>query len=136
MSLLDRIKSDQLQARVARDTGKASFLTVLLGEAERVSKQATDEQMIKILRKLVNDNTDTIERIKVDLEDEFKLRAEIHIANSYLPTLMTEAYLHRIFNDHYQGEKNKGKMMAFLKQNYAGQYDGQLAAKVVDSLLK
>ena len=135
MSLLDRIKSDQLQARVARATNRAAFLTVMLGEAERVSKQATDEQMVKILSKLVKDNLDTISNVSDDLV-KAKLQDEIDIAKDYLPTLMTEAYLHRIFETYYTGEKNKGQMMAFLKKNYVGQYDGKVAATVVDSLLK
>ncbi len=111
MSLMQILKDDQLVARKARNTVKASLLTTLIG----VAKKDTDAQILHALA----DEADILE--------------------SYLPKQLTieqiDNYLTQaVFHDGL--ELNKGKMMKYLKDNFTGQYDGKVAAQVIDVYLK
>jgi uncharacterized protein YqeY len=68
-------------------------------------------------------------------------RFELEILNSYLPVQMSDETLrHRIVNyievSKLEGAKDMGKVMAFLKSNFDGQYDGKRASEITRELLK
>ena len=53
MSLLQLIKDDALQARKDRDKVKSAVLILLIGECERIAKDATDEQVKSVGKKML-----------------------------------------------------------------------------------
>lgn len=139
MTLLTQIKSDQLAARKARNLEKSSLLTTLIGEASMIGKNdgnrdSTDAEVIGVIRKFlkgVKENLDIVGDHNTAVCDI--LNAEEEILSSYLPKQMTEEQIKAAL----EGQaKNKGLLMKYLKDNFAGQYDGKLAAQVVDEFLK
>jgi hypothetical protein len=128
MALIDKIRENQLAARKARDTIHASLLTTLLGEVGIVAKNAgrtdaTDEEVIATVKKFVKNNESIPDGVRNVTHD-----AELHILEEYLPKQLTRDELLAIKGT--RGFANKGEWMKFLKDNYAGQYDGKIASEV------
>ena len=124
MSLLEKIRADQLAARKARDAEKVSTLTTLLSDAARVGKddgdrESTDAEVIAVVRKFLKSNAENM-RIAGDRRDSEwcdTLDAEREVVEAYLPKQMTKAEIMDRLKDL---EKNKGALMKYLKDNFAG----------------
>jgi hypothetical protein len=128
MSLIEQIRQDQLAARKARDTINASLLTTLLGEVGIVAKNAgrvdaTDEEVIATIKKFVKNNESIPDGARNVTHD-----AELHTLEAYLPKQLSRDELITIKGT--RGFANKGEWMKFLKENYAGRYDGKMASEV------
>ena len=137
MTLMNQIKNDQIQARKNRETDKASLLTTLIGEASMIGKNAnretTDDEVMAVVRKFIKNANEFISLSK----DEAKvatLQTEVATLSVYLPQQMTESELADALRESGVAS-NKGLMMKFLKEHFAGKYDGPTAAKVVDSVI-
>lgn len=136
MTLIEQIKKDQLTARKNRDAVATSLLTVLMSEALMVAKNdgreaPTDEEVVASVRKFLKGNAEVQLHAKDEALDIAKREAEL--LNGYLPKQLTEVELGGIITS--LNEPNMGKIMAHLKANYTGQYDGALASKVVKKVL-
>ena len=141
MSLLARIKSDQLTARKAKQAVTASLLTTLIGEASMVGKNAgretTDAEVVATIRKFLKGVDESL-RVAGDYRDGEMVSVlweEKTALESYLPRQMDKSELKRVLTQFNAENANKGVLMKFLKDNFAGQYDGKLAAQVVDEFL-
>lgn len=144
-TLLDRIKADSLEARKARSL-VAGPLTALLGEIGTKEKTfsparpITEAEVIAIVRKFLNGVEESLAAMK-DLGGErieserTKLLAEKAKFESYLPTQMTEEAIRAVAEARKAAGDGMGQIMAYLKANHAGQYDGGLASKVVKAVL-
>ena len=149
--LIDRIRADQLAARKARDSVAAGLLTTLIGEATSVSEEEfraaaeaargddgdavavsvpiTDEKVTATIVKFLKNAKANRELMKTS---DAKTEREIEILSAYLPQQMTEADL-RAAIDGFRRDNpgaNVGGVMAFLKANHAGLYDGRLASQL------
>jgi uncharacterized protein YqeY len=133
--LIDQIKSDNLAARKAHDSAKASLLTTLLGEAEMIGKNdgnrpTTDAEVQEVIQKFVKNNKLTITALKDVGAEQF--HKENEILAGYLPKMLSEDELKAVILSY--GTKNMGEIMKQLKTNHAGMYDGQMASKIAKSL--
>lgn len=145
MSLILQIKKDQLQARKNSQTAEATLLTTLLGEAAMIGKNAgnretTDEEVVAVIKKFVKNNTELMGYAEAESNAYLSARDENDFLSQYLPSQMTEedirvAVQTRIVTLDEISPKLMGSVMKWLKDNYAGQYDGGLASKVVKELL-
>jgi len=145
MSLILQIKKDQLQARKNSQTVEATLLTTLLGEAIMIGKNAgnretTDEEVVAVIKKFVKNNTELMGYAESESNSYLNARDENDLLSHYLPSQMTEedirtAVQTRIVTLDEISPKLMGSVMKWLKYNYAGQYDGGLASKVVKELL-
>ena len=141
MTLLEQIKADQLQARIAADKAKASILTTLIGEAEMVGKNdgnrdTTDQEVIATIKKFIKNIDETI----AVAGSTDTLVAEKDALQVYLPRQLTEPELrvtigNIIVTQGLSGPKAMGQLMGELKKNHAGSYDGALASRLVKELL-
>lgn len=139
MSLMEKIRQDQIQARKNRDAEKASLLTTLLGEASMKGKndgnrESTDAEVEETIRKFLKG---VRENLKLALERNDHewintVKVEQSILEAYLPKQMTADEIREKLSG---VEKTKPAMMKYLKANFAGLYDGATASKVVDELL-
>jgi uncharacterized protein len=144
MSLIERIRADQVLSRKAYDVTKASLLTTLIGEAEMIGKNAgnravTDEEVVGVIKKFVKNMNETIgyiggindvTPIKVDI-----LR-EISTLSEYLPKQMTDSELELAIGSIVeQVGKDMGKIMGELRRLYVGRYDGKMASSLVKNVL-
>lgn len=152
MALLDELKADQLAARKANARLKADLLTTLIGEAGQITTEefkrgvtkVTDDKVVATLAKFVKSTKQTLENLaterarrlqtggdasKVD-ERITAAEAELAVLSAYGPKQMSSAQLREVidaFRANTPGA-NVGMIMAHLKANFAGQYDGKAAS--------
>ena len=143
MTLIEQIKIDQVAARKAHQALAASLLTTLLGEANAVGKnkgnrEPTDAEVVALVKKFINGMDESIAYLqKYENPEALKtVTAEKAIISVYLPKQMTDdeikAALVTIVAD---VGPNMGKVMAALKAQYEGLYDGKAAAGIVKSVI-
>lgn len=133
--LYELIAKDRLVARKHKEAGKASLLTVLVGEIDKRAKDdgnraATDEDCMAVIQKLLKSVN---ENLKLR-PDESDFHVEKSILEYYLPAQLNEIQLLELFKG--SQPMNIGSAMSFLKMNYAGQYDSKLASKVAKEYLE
>lgn len=141
MSLIERIRADQLAARKMKAENIAPLLTTLLGEAQMVGKndgnrESTDAEVVAVIKKFIKNIDILLEQVGSSPQHE----AEKAILARYLPTQIGESYLVIMVSDYAQEHalftpKDMGKIMKHFKQHYAGHYDGKMLSKVVKQFL-
>lgn len=152
MALLDQLKADQLAARKQNDRLKADLLTTLIGEATQITTEefkrgvteVTDDKVVATVAKFSKNIKLTLENLASERArlaeaggDASKVNerieaaeTELAILSSYGPKQMTEAEL-RAAIDAFKAsnpDANVGAIMAHLKTNFGGQYDGKAAS--------
>ena len=152
MALLDTLKADQLAARKSNDRLKADLLSTLIGEATQITTEefkrgvteVTDEKVAATVAKFLKNTKQTLENLASERarlidagSDASKVDARIAAAeteqailSSYSPQQMTEAELREAINAFRAGapDTNVGAIMAHLKANFGGRYDGKAAS--------
>lgn len=95
MSLLETLHAKLTEARKARNTLQMNVLQVLLGDASmveaRTGKKATDEEIDKMVRKLVVGNNETMELLRqkgMASNPDYTRRTE---ENAFLTTLLPQS---------------------------------------------
>jgi len=78
MKVQNKIREDMVSAMKLRDTETVSLLRVVSGEFGRVGKDLSDEQSIKVIRKMV-ENAKELGNLK-----------EVEILDKYLPKMYSE----------------------------------------------
>jgi len=136
MSLYQNIKNAQLEARKARDQVSIGLLTTLLGEAAMPGKndgnrESTDLEVVAVIKKFVKNN----ESIPVSARSEVH-DTELKLLGQWLPKQLSEAELKGLIAASASivigGSKpSMGELMQSLKDNFAGQYNGALASKLI-----
>ena len=152
MALLDEFKADQLAARKSNDRLKADLLTTLIGEATQITTEEfkrgvteiTDEKVAATVAKFLKNTKLTLENLaserarlieaggdtsKIDQRTK-AAETELAILSSYGPKQMTESELRQAIDDFRAAnpDANVGTIMAHLKTNFGGQYDGKAAS--------
>jgi uncharacterized protein YqeY len=142
MSLLDKIREDQLLARKTGAGAKALLLTTLIGEAAMIGKNngnrpTTDEETIKVINKFIKNNAEFLSKI-TDEKKKLALNLEQEILNGYLPKQLTteEMREHITSLKLTQPNLNLGSIMSFFKKNFAGLYDGRVLSTLAGEMLK
>ena len=135
MTLKEQIAKDKLSAMKEGNQTKKLVLSTLLGEldskskeARRVSPELADAEVIAIVKKLIAANVEC----NVTDENEY--------LEVYMPKELSEAELTSIIKEQvetngYSGMKDMGKIMSFLTENYAGQFDGKKVSQIVKTFL-
>lgn len=148
MTLLETIRKAQLQARKEKRAADASTLTTLIGESEMIGKNdgnraSTDAEVVNVIKKFVKNIDETLNVLAKDSSKADRVEAltgEKALLVTFLPQQLSEDQLRTILGGFVSAltEKNPkmmGKVLASLKEQYAGQYDGALASKVAKELL-
>lgn len=140
MSIIQKIKADQLAARKDRDAFKSSLLTTVIGEAEAVGKNKgnrapTDDEVVALITKFIKNVKETI-NVLPEIVDKTTFLNELDILNAYLPQKMSAQELNiAVANAIMTVGPTKGLIMGHFKKNHAGLYDGAELAKMVDSAI-
>lgn len=127
MSIQEEIHVHLRNAILTSNGEVKSLLRVVIGEMNRQGKVLTNDQVISIIKKMI-ENAKIIGNQK-----------EIAILETYLPQQLSEDELGGlisalIYANNY-GVKDMGKIMTALKEKYAGRYDGKLASTLAKDLL-
>jgi uncharacterized protein YqeY len=125
MGLQDKINMHLKNAILTSDNEVKSLLRVLIGEMNREGKVLSDERVIAIVKKM-------IENAKITVN-------EIQILETYLPKQMSETEIGSIvsalvFENNYT-MKDIGKIMNEFKTKYNGQYDGKIVNNKIKEVL-
>ena len=139
MSLLDSIRSDALTARKAKDP-MAGVLVTLIGEADTAMKAMKaprpleDAEIVAIVRKFIKNIDETL-AVVTGADAAGKARAERAALEIYLPVQMTAGEIAAFARLVAVETPGLGPVMARLKAERAGQYDGKLASAIVRETL-
>lgn len=146
MTLIQKIKDQQLIERKAQNSAAAVPLTTLIGEAEAIGKNngrtVTDAEVVALLKKFVKNALETLSLAQTHgytLQVPV-LTAEIELFSQYLPRQMSEEVLTTvmksiIIEQSIVSSKQMGLLMKNLKATYDGAYDGAMASRVSKQLL-
>jgi uncharacterized protein YqeY len=111
-------------------------------ESERAGKALAEDDLLGILQKMVKQRQESVEIYdqagRKELADQE--RGEIEVIKGFMPQQMSEAEAKAaiaevIAQTGAQGVRDMGKVMAALKQGYAGKMDFGMASGLVKSLL-
>jgi uncharacterized protein YqeY len=148
--LRDEINTALKEAMKARDERRVSTLRLINAafqtadiEAETTKKSAlSNDTLLGLLQKMIKQRQESVEIYdkagRKELADQE--RAEIVIIQAYLPKQMSEAEAKAAIAEVIkatgaQSVKDMGKVMAVLKQDYAGKMDFGKASGLVKGLL-
>ena len=134
-TLLQNIKADRLEARKNKEASTASILTTLLGELETQFKkdgiEVSDTMVIARCKKFIEGISENLKFATGDKIDFYN--HEIAVLEKYLPKQLLETEIVTILSE--LKPANVKVAMEYLKVNYAGRYNGQLASKVAKDLV-
>lgn len=125
MSLQRKIQADLKESMIQKNEAKRDLLRVVVGEMSREKYQEVQDSRVVTIIKNMIENARIVGNTN-----------EIAILETYLPTQLDDTSLKqeiiKIIGDKaYTNIKEMGKVMADLKAKYPGQYDGQVASKIV-----
>jgi uncharacterized protein YqeY len=126
MSLKERIQTDHMLALREGNKIKRNVLGVLLSDIDREGKNSvsTDEQVMKVTKKLVEDN------ILSKTENE-----NVYLT-CYLPQMLSDEELEKHIGYVSAGapgltKPTMGEIMKYLKEEFPGRYDGKKASEII-----
>jgi len=128
MTLKEQIQKDRVTAMKEGNKEKRLVLSTLVGELDRIDKNPTDAQVIKKVKSLIDSN--------IECGNE----SENVFLEGYLPQMLSDNELETIITNYINqmsisGMSNMGKVMAYLKNQYPGKYDGKTASQLVKNVL-
>ena len=148
MSLLDQIRADLIAARKARaDSTKIMLLNTLVGEAERVGKDAgnrdtTDAETIAIIKKFAKNAELTKSGLEKFGRDAGSIQHEIAILATYLPAALPVEEIESVVMEIVDGlddpkAKNAvGVVNKALKERFGEAFDGSTMVPIVKRILE
>ena len=151
MSLAKKISEDVKSALKGGDKKKLSIARYIYSELknflikenlDRDVIKLSDENVIKIIKTQLKQKKESLEfalqaKIQSKIDD---LEFDINYLNNFLPTLIDDDSTKNIILDHIKENnlenKDFGKIMGFLKQNYNNKIDMNLASKIIKHIFK
>lgn len=148
--LTTKIKSLQLAARKERDQIATNLFTTLLGELTTMEVNmrciVPDSETIKVVQKFIKNNDFTISSLEStgvvvntkEWDQLQKLKDENILLATLLPQQLNEKELRALIAKELFQDIEPPTMqdiMKFLKENYAGRYDGKLASTIAKNLI-
>jgi len=132
MNLQNQMKKDLLAAIKARDGEKKDALRVILGEFGRLDKkELSDEEVVKILKKLMKSEKEVLEQKGEAADSEF-----IRVIEDYLPKMATEeeitVWIHQ--NIDFSQFKNKMQAMGLIMKHFGATTDGNFVKKIIQKM--
>jgi uncharacterized protein YqeY len=128
MELLEKINKDFMSAYKNRDMETKNYLGFLKSEVTKETKTPDDAYIVGKFKAM----------IKNSLETNSLNSLELDILNKYVPRQMTSDELETVITTGIIDgiNKNMGSIMKYLRENYAGEYDGKMASELTKEILK
>ena len=151
MSLAKKISDDVKSALKGGDKKKLSIARYVYSELknflikenlDRDVLKLSDENIIKIVKTQLKQKKESLDfatkaKDQVRIED---LEFDINYLSEFLPTMMDEKNTIDIISNYIKENnlenKDFGKIMSFLKQNYNNKIDMNLASKIIKNIFK
>lgn len=131
MTLQDNLKADLKTAMKTKDDVRKDALRVVMGEMARLDKKVfPDEDVVKILKKLIKSEKEMLEKSGQGERSPF-----IDVIESYLPKMADEAEIQRWIADNidFSTYKNKMQAMGAIMGHFGPAADGNTVKKVLQT---
>ena len=151
MSLAKKISDDVKSALKGGDKKKLSIARYVYSELknflikenlDRDVLKLSDENIIKIVKTQLKQKKESLD-FAIEAKDQVRIEDldfDINYLNDFLPKMMNEKNTIDIISNHIKENnfenKDFGKIMGFLKQNYNNKIDMNLASKIIKNILK
>lgn len=99
-----------------------TLLGTVIGELDRITKNPTDEQVVRVIKKMIEDNCEI---------DSLESKEENFVLSKFLPSQLSENQIKDIILE--QQFKSIKDCMQYFKDNYIGKYDGKLVSKLYNN---
>ncbi|PIP37229.1 MAG: hypothetical protein COX19_17135 [Desulfobacterales bacterium CG23_combo_of_CG06-09_8_20_14_all_51_8] len=132
MTIQEQMKKDLMQAMKDKDEEKKSALRVVMGEFGRgETKTLDDDAVVKILKKLVKSEMETLEKSGRAMESRY-----IEILESYLPKMASEDDIRQWIGQHidFSNYKNKMQAMKDIMAHFGSCADGSRVKEILQRL--
>ncbi len=132
MGLQVRIKKDLMASMKARDEDRKNTLRVVMGEFARMDKkEVSDDEVIKVLKKLVKSEREVLEK-----KGETGGSAFISIIESYLPRMASDDEIKEWIGGNVDFSKFKNKMQAMgqVMKHFGSTADGARVREIMQGL--
>jgi len=132
MNLQKQIKKDLSAAIKAQDAQRKDTLRVILGEFARLDKkELSDDDVLKILKKLLKSEKEVLEQKGQGTESAF-----IGIVETYLPQMASEAEIYEWIkhNIDFAQFKNKMQAMGSIMKHFGATADGNSVKKILQQM--
>ena len=147
MSLLKNITDDMYLSMKSGDKEKANTLRTLISKLKdrqiKLRKDISDDEALKIIKTLVKQRKESAEIYSKAGREELaeKENFEISILGNYLPKLMSEedilSLIKKIVDEtNAKDLSDIGKVIPLVMQMGKGKVDGQIANRILRSLLE
>jgi len=126
------MKKDLSAAIKAKDEKKKDALRVILGEFGRLDKkEVSDDEIIKILKKLMKSEREVLEQKGEAADSEF-----IKVIENYLPKMATEEEITAWINENidFSQFKNKMQTMGLVMKHFGATADGNIVKKIIQNM--
>ena len=151
MSLRNKIDEDYKQSIKNKDQQKIDTLRLIrsaikdkdISSRSSVNKEEIkDAEILTLLISLIKQRKDSIEQFQKAKRDDLTKNEqnEIEIIKEYLPQQKSQEETEKIINEiiiskNLESIKDMGKLMSFIKNDYAGEVDMGLVGKIAKSKL-
>jgi uncharacterized protein YqeY len=132
MNLQSQMKKDLSAAIKAKDEKKKDALRVILGEFGRLDKkEVSDDEIIKILKKLMKSEREVLEQKGEAADSEF-----IKVIENYLPKMAAEEEITAWINEHidFSQFKNKMQAMGLVMKHFGATADGNFVKEIIQKM--
>ena len=151
MSLRDKIETDYKNCLKSRDKAKISTYRLILSGIKDLDiinrsgsnkKNTDDEDIKKLLKKMINQRSESIEMYKKNnRNDLFEIEEkEVEVLSEYLPKQLSEEDTKKLCNEVVNkvgasSIKDMGKVMGELKKNYSDSIEFSKAGAILKEIL-
>lgn len=128
MNTYDKIRNDLSDAMKSKDENKKQLLRVVIGELDRISKNPSDDQVVSVIRKMIQNAK--------EIGNDY----ELSTLSEYVPEVLGEAQVRTIVyamisKNGYTSIRDMGKVMKEMKERYGSVIDGKIVSSVVKEAL-
>jgi uncharacterized protein YqeY len=132
MTLQEKIKKDLVVAMKAKDEERKEAIRVIIGEFGRAAKkELSDDEVIKILKKLLKSEKDLLEKRGDEKDTEF-----IHTIEDYLPQMASDEEIRTWIEENidFSNFKNKMQAMGSIMKHFGSAADGSRVKVILEGM--
>jgi len=132
MTIQQQIKTDLMGAMKAKDEDRKSTLRVIMGEFARAdAKELSDDEVIKVLKKLIKSEKETLAQKGSDEDTVF-----IQIIETYLPQMASEDEIVAWVRNNIDLTQFKSKMQAMgpIMKHFGARADGNVVKNILQNI--
>lgn len=133
MKLIDKLNTECLTARKAKDSLKANLLITMKGQVENSLKSGNDIDSEKVINSVAKSIIKGLETV-TQTEDTIR---EKEIASEYLPQLMNEDQLYEAIKakNFVLTKETLGYNTGQIMKAFAGKIDGKMVKPILEKLM-